>query len=190
MISRNQRRDARSAVAAAPPAFALAAIAFVLALTTSLASAAGATGDEPAAVTELRFRDFFRMPVGPRGLEPSSQLVALDGRSVRIRGYVVRQAERIPGLLILSPLPVELGDADESLSDDLPPAVVFVHFDAPAPDVAGLVQVTGTLDLGARDEADGHVSQVRLQLSAVQAAAIEPIPVPVTASVTAPRSSQ
>jgi hypothetical protein len=190
MISRNQRRDARSAVAAAPPAFALAAIAFVLALTTSLASAASATGDEPAAVTELRFRDFFRMPVGPRGLEPSSQLVALDGRSVRIRGYVVRQAERTPGLLILSPLPVELGDADESLSDDLPPAVVFVHFDASAPDVAGLVQVTGTLDLGARDEADGHVSQVRLQLSAVQAAAIEPIPVPVTASVTAPRSSQ
>jgi hypothetical protein len=188
MNFRNPRYGARSANAAAPILVALAAIA--VALTASLASAATETADDPAAVAELRFRDFFQMPVGPRGLEPSAQLLALDGRTVRIRGYVVRQAERIPGLLILSPLPVELGDADESLSDDLPPAVVFVHFDPSAHDVAGLVQVTGTLDLGPRDEADGHVSQVRLQLTAVQAAAIEAIPVPVTASVATPDSSQ
>ena len=184
MNSSNRRHDARSGSVALAAVFKFVAIAFAVALVSAAAEA------DQATVADLRFRDFFRMPVGPRGLEPSPQLIALDDHAVRIRGYVVRQAEPIPGVLILSPLPIELGDADESLSDDLPPAAVFVHFDAPMPDVAGLVQVTGTLQLGPRDEADGHVSQARLQLNATQAAAIEPIPVPVTASVMAPGSSQ
>jgi len=160
-------------------------------LVATVASGATGTGNEPTAVSDLRFRDFFKMPVGARGLEPSPQLTVLDGRTVRIRGYVVRQAEPMPGLFILSPLPVELGDADESLSDDLPPAVVFAHYEGASLDISGVVQVTGTLELGPHEEADGHVSQVRLQLSPTQLAEIARIPVPVTAaSATTPGPSQ
>jgi hypothetical protein len=112
------------------------------------------------------------MPVGSRGLEPSSRLIDLDKKLVRIRGYMAHQELPTPGVFILAPLPVELGDADDSLSDDLPPAVVFVHFDGPAQSkAAGLLQITGTLSVGPRDEADGHVSQVRAYLDASQLAA-------------------
>jgi hypothetical protein len=33
----------------------------------------------PAEIADLRFRDFFVMPAGPRGLEMTPQLLALDG---------------------------------------------------------------------------------------------------------------
>ncbi len=169
----------------------LTAVLFLVALAAEFASAATESDCAAEAVAELRFRDFFKMPVGARGLEPAAQLSALDGQTVRIRGYVVRQAEPTPGLLILSPLPVELGDADESLSDDLPPAVVFAHYDGVSLDVSGVVQVTGTLELGPYEEADGHVSQVRLHLSPIQAAEIARVSVPVAAaSVTTPGRSQ
>jgi hypothetical protein len=132
-------------------------------------------GSEGAAtsVPDLSFRDFYKMPVGPRGLEASPTLVDLDGKTVRMRGYMVHQDVPLPGVFILSPLPVELGDADESLSDDLPPNVVFVHFDAePLPYVRGEIEVVGQLDVGAQNEADGHVSQARLTLDAAQLAAV------------------
>lgn len=118
-----------------------------------------------ASAEDLLFRDFFAMPVGPRGLQPSEELLHLSGKVVRMRGYVARQESPTAGVFILSPLPVELGDADEGLADDLPPAVVFVHSgDRPAPYVRGVVQVTGTLEVGPQNEADGRVSQVRLFL--------------------------
>lgn len=118
-----------------------------------------------ASADDLLFRDFFAMPVGPRGLQPSEELLSLNGKVVRMRGYVAHQESPTAGVFILSPLPVELGDADEGLADDLPPAVVFVHAgDRSSPYIAGVVQVTGTLEVGPQNEADGRVSQVRLVL--------------------------
>jgi hypothetical protein len=92
---------------------------------------------------------------------------------------MAHQVTPVPGLLILSPIPVELGEADESLSDDLPPTVVFVHFDdRSVPYFRGVLQLTGTLSVGARDEADGHVSQVQLN--------VNPMQLPVSESPTQP----
>jgi len=184
-------RSTRARDAGAFPALyrylAAAAIGFSVAASVA---AAETTNPQSDAVTDLRFGDFYKMPVGPRGLEPSARLLSLDGKTVRIRGYVVRQAEPTPGLVILSPLRVELGDADESLSDDLPPNAVFVHLDERKPaDIEGLVQVTGTLSVGPRDEADGHVSQVRLSLDPAQTAAIARV-TSMTAASTTPGSSQ
>ena len=124
----------------------------------------------PASITELKFAEFFTMPIGPRGLVASAKLLALSGKSVRLVGYMARAEKPVPGMFILTPLPVSLGDEDESLSDDLPASSVFVHLDAANEKTLsyypGLLQLTGTLLLGPFEELDGHVSTVRLQLDA------------------------
>ncbi|TAK97379.1 MAG: hypothetical protein EPO09_04175 [Aquabacterium sp.] len=123
----------------------------------------------PKDVEHLKFQDMFKAPVGPQGLEPSARLLSLHGRKVRMVGYMATQEESKAGMLILAPMPVNLGDEDESLSDDLPGNAVFVHLARPyaarlVPNLQGLLQFTGTLSVGAFEEADGHVSAVRLEL--------------------------
>jgi len=127
----------------------------------------------PAADTvELKFAEFFRTPVGPRGLEPTPRLLALDGRRVRLVGYMAQQEAPTPGLLILTALPVPIAEIEDGMADDLPASVVFVHADPgqaaaePILFMPGLLQFTGTLAVGPREEADGRVSLVRLQLDA------------------------
>jgi hypothetical protein len=129
----------------------------------------GALAAPAAAVTDIKFRDFVKMPVGPRGIEPTDKIVALVGQRVRLLGYMARQTPPTPGMLVLSPLPVDLGDEDESLSDDLPVTATFVHLvgaqqNTPIRHVPGLLQFTGVLEIGAAEEADGHVSSFRLRL--------------------------
>ena len=125
----------------------------------------------PAGVTDIKFGEMIRMPIGPAGLEPTDKLLALAGRRVRMVGFMVRQDNATPGSFILSPVPVALGDEDESLSDDLPPTAVFVHFEdrlaRPVPYAGGLLHMSGTLEVGAKDEGDGHVSSYRLRLDPV-----------------------
>lgn len=121
-----------------------------------------------AGVASIKFGEFFRMPIGPQGLEPSEKLLALNGKPVRLLGYMVRDETQGAGHFLFSPLPVSLGDEDESLSDDLPPTAVTVHLQGAGkqivPWVDGLIQLTGTLEVGALDEGDGRVSSVRLML--------------------------
>lgn len=122
----------------------------------------------PPGVTDLKFREFFKLPIGPHGLEPAEKLTSLAGQQVRVVGYMARQETPTAGFFVLAPLPVALGDEDESLADDLPASVIFVHAaapdDRPLPYFSGLLRLTGTLNLGAFEESDGHVSSVRLQL--------------------------
>lgn len=136
-----------------------------------LAQGAAQTVPEPAPA-DLKFGEMFKRPVGPKGLEPSAKLLALDGQRVRLVGYMARQAAEfdVPGLMILVPLPVALGDEDESFADDLPASAAYIHLaDAPTastplvPYRPGLLALTGTLELGAQAEPDGRVSFVRLQ---------------------------
>ena len=147
-----------------------------LACTPAMAQATSAPLSQ-GAITDLKFREFFKMPIGPRGLEPSAKLIALAGQRVRLLGYMARQAVPDAGTFILAPMPVALGDEDESLSDDLPASSVFVHF-SPSFDVAyvpGLLRLTGTLRLGSFEENDGHVSTVRLELDPDLAQAVVPL---------------
>ncbi len=122
-----------------------------------------------AGTTDLRFRDFFALPIGPRGLVPSERLLALAGQPVRVIGYMVRQEQPSAGILIVAPLPVVLGDEDESFSDDLPVTALYVHLadadrERGVPWMPGLLSFTGVLQLGAMSEADGRMSFVRLLL--------------------------
>jgi hypothetical protein len=119
--------------------------------------------------TDLKFRDFFTLPVGPKGLVPSDRLLGLAGQRVRVVGYMARQEQPSPGILIVAPLPVALGDEDESYSDDLPATALYVHLaDADrrhgVPWMPGLLSFSGVLRIGATSEADGRMSFVRLEL--------------------------
>jgi hypothetical protein len=134
-----------------------------------------------ADTTDLKFGDFFKRPVGPRGLETTPLLRSLDGQRVRIVGYMVRQDSTlgVTGLLVLAPLPVTMGEEDESFADDLPASALYVHLAEAQqaqrlPHMPGLMALTGTLQLGAVAEPDGRRSMVRLLLDDAVSREFEP----------------
>lgn len=123
----------------------------------------------PAGVTELKFRDMFKLPVGSKGLEPSAKLLALDGKRVRMVGYMVQQSPLPKGGFLFSAVPAMAGDEDESLADDLPPTTLRVELDKSrdlsVPILPGLLQFTGTLHIGMRvDPATGRSTPAQLVL--------------------------
>lgn len=115
----------------------------------------------------ITFQEFFKMPVGPRGLDISSKLSSLNNKRVRITGYVAQEDDPTPGIFMLTPHPVNVGEKADGMADDLPASTLFVHMppkDAdkvlayrPAPWV-----LTGTLQVGNQEEANGRTSVVRL----------------------------
>lgn len=121
----------------------------------------------PEGVEELQFSDFFVKPVGPRGLVYTEKVRRLDGRRVRILGFMVRRDEAPPGTLLLASHPVQLHDHEYGLADDLPPATLTVILPGETealPHTPGLLLLTGRLELGSREEPDGRVSTARLFL--------------------------
>jgi hypothetical protein len=123
----------------------------------------------PAGVTELSFHDFFKLPAGPKGLEPTEKLLQLNGKKVRIIGYMAKDEEPTPGLFILSSLSVNVAEASDGPADDLPPARLFVHMPKEDADKTlafrpGPWVLTGTLQLGNQEENNGRTSYARLLL--------------------------
>ena len=119
--------------------------------------------------TGLSFREFYKLPVGPYGLEPTSKLLSLKGKHVRIQGYMVKEEEPTSGIFMLTSHPVNIPEKEDGPSDDLPGAALFVHM--PPEDSQkilsyrpGMWDLVGTLQLGAKEEANGRVSYVRLML--------------------------
>ena len=142
-------------------------------LSPRVPSAAPTQIDE--ALPTLAFADFYKRPIGARGLEPSARLLASADSRVQLSGYLARGAEPRPGVAILAPVPVLLGDEDEGLADDLPAAVAYLHWTEPGVAAAiaacaGALRVAGRLELGRRSEADGRSSFVRLVADRVQCA--------------------
>lgn len=123
----------------------------------------------PEGVAELKFADLF-LPIGDRGLEFAPKARELDGKRVRILGYMVRGCSCVPGRFLLTPVPLTLHDHEMGPCDDLPASTVYVDVpplrrtQKPVPFSAGLFLATGTLSLGGRDEPDGRRSWVRLEL--------------------------
>jgi hypothetical protein len=141
-----------------------------LCLAGALAISPGAHAHPDAA--PLRFADFFKRPIGPRGLEPTDTLMALSGSRVRLTGFVAQGHGEVP--LILAPLPATLPDEHEALADDLPPSIAHVHGDQGAVRDAskrcnnGPIEVTGMLSTGPVNEADGRISFVRIHAEAAR----------------------
>jgi hypothetical protein len=155
----------------------------------------------PEGVEDLKFSNFFKMPVGPLGLEVTDQLRGMEGKMVRLVGYFVFEdwsscscpapepvpkvrggrmqpawmQHVIPGRVMMSSLPMSVSLGHYGLSEDLPPQLVFVRigsrFGEPVFHRPGLFAVTGKLSLGNREEPDGRISFVRLEVeeeSAIQ----------------------
>lgn len=122
-----------------------------------------------SAAIELRFRDFFRMPMGPRGLEISDTLRRADGKTVSLTGYMVQQETPVIGSFMLTPRPVQMSEHADGDADDLPPATVLVVLDPTQKGwavtyVRGLISLTGKLAVGRHEGLDGRISWVQLQL--------------------------
>jgi hypothetical protein len=130
-------------------------------------SAASALPPAPAGVTDLAFAEFFG-PIGDRGLEYSEKLRGLAGRRVRLVGYMVREQERSPGLFRFAGWPIAVETLGLCSVDDTPPSTAYVIVPDPGqklpPWRPGRLLLTGTLEVGARAEADGRNSFVRLVL--------------------------
>jgi hypothetical protein len=127
-------------------------------------------------IEDLKFGDFFVLPIGSHGLEITRRLTALDGTRVRIKGYMVQQELAKPGYFLLTALPTKTTEADDSMADDLPPATVFVHVHSHAGKIIshrpGLLEFTGFLSVGPKEESDTRVSSVRLMLDSAASHAI------------------
>ncbi|WP_367026970.1 hypothetical protein ABZN20_05110 [Methylococcus sp. ANG] len=133
------------------------------------ASRAAASAPQAVPAAELRLSEFFKLPVGPRGLEPTDKLRGLAGKRVRVQGYLVKEEEPFPGLVMLTPVPVTLAELADGPADYLPPATLFAHADGENANKIlayrpGAWTLTGTLELGSREERNGRVSYARLNL--------------------------
>ncbi len=145
----------------------------------------------PAGVQELNFNDFFKMPVGDYGLEIADRLRALDGKRVRMIGYMVFEdltrcnsctvpttvggrpvpawmEATVPGRMMFTFRPCAVSFSHYGLSDDLPPQTVFVTVPDKVgqlvPFTPGPMLLTGVLSVGSKKEMDGRISVVRLEL--------------------------
>ncbi len=129
---------------------------------------------------DLAFNEFFAFPVGPRGLTLTPKLQNLDGKQVRILGYMVRQGAPSPGLFLLAPLPLRLHDSEYGLADDLPSATLFVHLpeykNQVVPYIRGPLLLIGSLSVGNQEVVDGRISIVRLTLKTIPQELADRIP--------------
>jgi hypothetical protein len=122
----------------------------------------------PAGVQELRFQDLFNPVIGDRGPEYTDIVKRLNGKKVRVAGFMVRELNRKGGVFMLAPWPTRIESDGYCVYEDFPPATLHVLlpevFTKPLPFSPGLLAVTGTLDLSPGQMPDGRncVASIRL----------------------------
>lgn len=141
---------------------ALAALAALLCLRAPAQAAPTETA------LALSWADAIEHPIGPRGLRFSPAWLQQQGRRVSLHGHVVRQELPQPGRFLLAPQPLRLSEHADGDADDLPPTVVLVLLPPSQQDrivraPPHALTLSGRLSLG-REERDGRVSWLRLQL--------------------------
>ena len=121
----------------------------------------------PEGVEELSFQEFYRNPVGPRGLEPSAKLLSLNGRRVRILGFVAETERANKRNIIFAPLPLKPQPEEYGLCDEIPATHLLVTIpgdpETQVPLLPGAMLLTGTLAVGHSTE-DGETAFVRMIL--------------------------
>jgi hypothetical protein len=84
---------------------------------------------------------------------------------------MVAREQPLAGRFLLTPRPVRLSEHADGEADDLPPATVTVLLDPSqgqrlVSQRTGPIALTGHMQVGRHEEADGRVSWFRLQLDA------------------------
>jgi hypothetical protein len=134
--------------------------------TIALLAAAGSAGGPGAPKAEpLAFGELF-VP-SPRELRPSPRLQALDGRRVRLTGFMVRMEVPPRGAFYLASRPVDCDESGAGTGDLPPEAVRVVVRSSPGevvPWVPSPLEVTGVLELGPEADEAGRVSAIRIVL--------------------------
>ena len=126
----------------------------------------GARVAADTAAVNLTFGDFF---LPGAALEPSPKLLGAAGRRARILGFMAHmELPPVDGFYLTS-RPLFCGEGGAGTAD-LPPETVLVKVlsaptNLPFVFVPGPLDITGTLDVGRREEPDGTVSHVRLLLN-------------------------
>jgi hypothetical protein len=132
---------------------------------TAFAVAALAMAVSAAEPANLAFSEYFR--TGTARLEPSAKLLALDGKRVRITGFMARMEEAPAGAFYLASRPV-VCDEGGAGTGDLPPDAVLVVVPWAAgleiPFLAGPLEVVGELRIGAPTLPDGMPARIRIVL--------------------------
>ena len=112
----------------------------------------------------IEFRELFDS--GP-SLKPSAKALALDGKRVRIAGFMAEMEEPIEGAFYLVPRPIKLDESGGG-TGDLPLESVLIV--VPGSEgrmlshVDGALEGTGVLEIGNRADERGRVSNFRLRL--------------------------
>lgn len=121
----------------------------------------------PDGVIDLNFQEFFKMPVGPRGLETTTKLQSLDGKHVRIPGYMAHMERANKRQLVFAPMPLQPQPHEYGLCDDIPATHVLVTVpgnpDEQVTYTPGPLLLTGVLSVGPYSQG-GETSFVRLLL--------------------------
>ena len=117
----------------------------------------------------LNFGDLLQHPIGPQGIEISPNAQALQGQSVRLRGYMVKSEEAAIGQFYFAPVPLQMSEHADGPANDLPASAVLVKLDPSQANwavshKAGALVLEGTLLVGRHEDKQGNVSWFQLQL--------------------------
>jgi hypothetical protein len=115
----------------------------------------------------VQFAELFVTPAGPKGLEYTTNILALKGQPVRMTGFMVRHVNKDPAVFMLTEFPVSTMEHEYGIVDSVPPNVVHVLLperkDYGTAWQPYAVTVYGRVELGRREEKDGRVSYVRIR---------------------------
>ncbi|WP_395747967.1 hypothetical protein [Prosthecobacter sp.] len=137
-----------------------------------VAQAAAAFSEEDRrSYAPLSFDEMFVTPAGPKGLEYTTKIKAMDGKKICITGFMVRHADIDTSAFLFCAIPRVYNEREEGLADSIPPHMVYViqpvrGQEAPAWRREKMT-LYGTLELGSHQELSGRISHLRLRCEAI-----------------------
>ena len=117
--------------------------------------------------SEFSVDEVYVMPAGPKGLVFTSKTQGLNGKKVRMEGFMVKHYHDDPAIFLFTAVPTVHNQVEYMLADSLPTSLMHVIMDVRAGDAPvwkpQRITVMGTLETGAHQEVDGRVSHIRLR---------------------------
>jgi hypothetical protein len=134
---------------------------------------------ETSEPTALELQSFFKLPMGPKGMEVTDKVKQASGQKVRMTGFMVKNELPTQGAFMLAPRPVQMSEHADGDANDLPASVCWVYLDGPqknwsVPYIPGPVTVEGIFTFKRLEAIDGSVAWFHLQLAPDAVSAVHP----------------